>query len=143
MRNWDEQSELEQLAQIYSDQYKDINGFRPGDGVGHPETVEEYREACDIQSARIHTIIKEERRRESIAYGEWKVNIRKIMGLCSCSKAEAIKIDIDANGAMWPMDESTFVNQEYAIHQNVEEYIWKLGIGYDKQTEIEGLLNAT
>ena len=143
MRNWDELSELEQLAQIYSDQYKDVNGFRPGDGHGHPETVEEYREACDILSARIHTIIKEEKRRESIAYGEWKVNIRNIMGLCSCSKAEAIKIDIDANGAMWPLDGSTFVDQEYAIHENVEEYIWKLGIGWDKQTEIEGLLNAT
>ena len=142
MRNWDELTELEQLAQIYSDQYKDVNGFRPGDGHGHPETVEEYREACDILSVRIHTIIKEERRRESIAYGEWKVNIRKIMGLCSCSKAEAIKIDIDANGAMWPLDGSTFVDQEYAIHENVEEYIWKLGIGWDKQTEIEGLLNA-
>ena len=123
MRNWDELTELEQLAQIYSDQYKDVNGFRPGDGHGHPETVEEYREACDILSVRIHTIIKEERRRESIAYGEWKVNIRKIMGLCSCSKAEAIKIDIDANGAMWPLDGSTFVDQEYAIHENVEELL--------------------
>ena len=142
MRNWDELSELEQLAQIYSDQHKDAYGIRPGDGHGHPQTVEEYREACDRLSAIISTQIKEETRRESIAYGEWKVNIRKIMGLCSCSKAEAIKIDIDANGAMWPFDGSTFVDQEYAIHQNVEEYIWKLGIGWDKQTEIEGLLNA-
>ena len=142
MRNWDELSELEQLAQIYSDQHKDAYGIRPGDGHGHPQTVEEYREACDRLSAIISTQIKEETRRESIAYGEWKVNIRKIMGLCSCSKAEAIKIDIDANGAMWPLDGSTFVDQEYAIHENVEEYIWKLGIGWDKQTEIEGLLNA-
>ena len=115
MRNWDELSELEQLAQIYSDQYKDVNGFRPH-GVGHPETVEEYREACDILSARVVTLIKEEKRRESIAFGEWKVNIRKIMGLCSCSKAEAIKIDIDANGAMYPIGtEGTFAD--------VEEYI--------------------
>ena len=142
MRNWDELSELEQLAQIYSDQYKDVNGFRPGDGHGHPQTVEEYREACDRLSVRIHTIIKEEKRRESIAYGEWKENIRNIMGLCSCSKAEAIKIDIDANGAMWPLDGSTFVDQEYAIHENVEEYIWKLGIGWDKQTELMEILNA-
>ncbi len=141
MRNWDELSELEQLAQIYSDQHKDAYGIRPGEH-GHPQTVEEYREACDRLSAIISTQIKEETRRESIAYGEWKVNIRKIMGLCSCSKAEAIKIDIDANGAMWPLDGSTFVDQEYAIHENVEEYIWKLGIGWDKQTEIEGLLNA-
>ena len=133
MRNWDELSELEQLAQIYSDQYKDVNGFRPH-GVGHPETVEEYREACDILSARVVTLIKEEKRRESIAFGEWKVNIRKIMGLCSCSKVEAIKIDIDANGAMYPIgSQGTFAD--------VEEYIWKIGIGWDKQQEIEGLLN--
>jgi hypothetical protein len=58
------------------------------------------------------------------------------MGLCSCSKVEAIKIDIDANGAMYSIGaQGTFAD--------VEEYIWKLGIGYDKQTEIEGLLNAT
>ena len=136
MRNWDQLTELEQLAQIYSDQYKDINGFRPGDGVGHPETVEEYREACDIQSARIHTIIKEERRRESIAYGEWKVNIRKIMGLCSCSKAEAIKIDIDARDPIWSI-------KDFGVQdQIVEGYIFSTGIGWDKQSELMGILNA-
>ncbi|SVD13239.1 uncharacterized protein METZ01_LOCUS366093 [marine metagenome] len=58
------------------------------------------------------------------------------MGLCSCSKAEAIKIDIDANGAMYPIgSQGTFAD--------VEEYIWKIGIGWDKQQEIEGLLNDT
>ena len=136
MRNWDELSELEQLAQIYSDQYKDVNGFRPGDGHGHPQTVEEYREACDILSARISTIVKEEKRRESIAYGEWKVNIRKIMGLCSCSKAEAIKIDIDANDPIWSI-------KDYGVQdQIVEQYIFSTGIGFDKQTELMGILNA-
>ena len=136
MRNWDELSELEQLAQIYSDQYKDVNGFRPR-GVGHPETVEEYREACDILSARIHTQIKEESRRESIAYGEWKVNIRKIMELCSCSKAEAIKFDIDANV---PFGRSI---KDYGVHQQiVEGYIYSTGIGWDKQTELMEILNA-
>ena len=57
------------------------------------------------------------------------------MGLCSCSKVEAIKIDIDANGAMYLIDGKL-------DWPDVEEYIWKLGIGWDKQTEIEGLLNA-
>ena len=142
MKKWEDLSELEQLAQYYSDSYKDAYGIRPGGYHGHPKTVEEYKERLDYLSGVIHEHVKEEKRLESIAYGEWKVNIRKIMGLCSCSKVEAIKIDIDANGAMWPLDGSTFVDQEYAIHQNVEEYIWKLGIGWDKQTEIEGLLNA-
>ncbi len=135
MRNWDELSELEQLAQIYSDQYKDVNGFRPH-GVGHPETVEEYREACDILNARVVTLIKEEKRRESIAFGEWKVNIRKIMGLCSCSKAEAIKIDIDAHDPIWSI-------KDYGVQdQIVEGYIFSTGIGFDKQPEIMELLNA-
>ena len=142
MKKWEDLSELDQLAQIYSDQYKDAYGIRPGGYYGHPKTVEEYNESLDYLSGVIREQVKEEKALERKAYGEWKVNIRKIMGLCSCSKAEAIKIDIDANGAMWLMDESTFVDQEYAIHQNVEEYIWKLGIGWDKQTELMEILNA-
>ena len=135
MRNWDELSELEQLAQIYSDQYKDVNGFRPH-GVGHPETVEEYREACDILSARVVTLIKEEKAYERVAYGEWKVNIRKIMGICSCSKAEAIKIDIDARDPIWSI-------KDYGVQdQIVEGYIFSTGIGFDKQPEIMEILNA-
>ena len=136
MRNWEDLPEIDQLAQIYSDQYKDAYGIRPRGNIGHPKTVEEYNKELDYLSKVCSEQVKEEKRRESIAFGEWKVNIRKIMGLCSCSKVEAIKIDIDANGAMYPIGaEGTFAD--------VEEYIWKLGIGYDKQTEIEGLLNAT
>ena len=136
MRNWDALSELEQLAQIYSDQHKDAYGIRPGDGHGHPQTVEEYREACDRLSATISTQIEEEKVRERVAYGEWKVNIRKIMGLCSCSKAEAIKIDIDANDPIWSI-------KDYGVQdQIVEQYIFSTGIGFDKQTELMGILNA-
>ena len=136
MTKWEDLPEIDQLAQIYSDQYKDAYGIRPGGYHGHPKTVEEYEEQLDYLSGVIRSQVKEERALEREAYGEWKVNIRKIMGLCSCSKVEAIKIDIDANGAMYPIGaEGTFAD--------VEEYIWKLGIGYDKQTEIEGLLNAT
>ena len=64
------------------------------------------------------------------------MNIRKIMELCSCSKAEAIKIDIDANDPTWSI-------KDYGVQdQTVEEYIWKTRIGWDKQTEIMGLLNG-
>jgi len=135
MTNWEDLPEIDQLAQIYSDQYKDAYGIRPRGNIGHPQTVEEYKEKLDYLGGVIKEQIKEDKRRESIAFGEWKVNIRKIMGLCSCSKVEAIKIDIDANGAMYPIgSQGTFAD--------VEEYIWKIGIGWDKQTEIEGLLNA-
>ena len=134
MRNWEDLPEIDQLAQIYSDQYKDAYGIRPRGEYGHPQTVEEYKEKLDYLGGVIKEQIKEEKAQERVAYGEWKVNIRKIMGLCSCSKAEAIKIDIDANGAMYPIgSQGTFAD--------VEEYIWKIGIGWDKQQEIEGLLN--
>ena len=135
MRNWEDLPEIDQLAQIYSDQYKDAYGIRPRGNIGHPQTVEEYKEKLDYLGGVIKEQIKEEKAQERVAYGEWKVNIRKIMGLCSCSKAEAIKIDIDANGAMYPIgSQGTFAD--------VEEYIWKIGIGWDKQQEIERLLNA-
>ncbi len=137
MRNWEDLPEIDQLAQIYSDQYKDAYGIRPRGEYGHPQTVEEYNERLDYLSGVIHEQVKEERRLESIAFGEWKVNIRKIMGICSCSKAEAIKIEIDANDPTWSIGE--FGVQDHIV----EEYIWKRGIGWEKQPEIiEMLLNA-
>ena len=136
MRNWEELSEIEQLATIYSDQYKDVYGSRPRGEFGHPQTVEEYRTELDRLGEIIHEQIKEDRRLESIAYGEWKVNIRKIMGLCSCSKAEAIKIDIDAHDPIWSI-------KDYGVQdQIVEGYIFSTGIGWDKQSEIMELLSA-
>ena len=136
MRNWEELTELEQLATIYSDSYKDAYGFRPRGEFGHPQTVEEYKTELDRLGEIIHEQIKEDRRLESIAYGEWKVNIRKIMGLCSCSKAEAIKIDIDAHDPIWSI-------KDYGVQdQIVEGYIFSTGIGWDKQSEIMELLSA-
>ena len=132
---WEDLPEIDQLAQIYSDQYKDAYGFRPR-GTGHPETVEEYKEKLDYLSGVIHEQVKEEKALEREAFGEWKVNIRNIMNICSCSKAEAIKIDIDANDPTWSI-------KDYGVQdQIVEEYIWKTRIGWDKQTEIMELLNA-
>ena len=138
MRNWDELTEIEQLAQIYSDQYKDAYGIRPRGESGHPQTVEEYNKELDRLGEIIHEQITEEKIRERTAFGEWKVNIRKIMDICSCSKVEAIKHDIEANGAMYFFDQPD--GQE--AWSDVEEYIWKIGIGFDKQKEIEGLLNG-
>ena len=136
MRNWDELSELEQLATYYSDAYKDAYGFRPRGEFGHPQTVEEYKKEMDRLGEIIHRQIKEQKADERLAYGEWKVNIRKIMGLCSCSKAEAIKIDIDANDPIWSI-------KDFGVQdQIVEGYIFSTGIGFDKQLEIMELLNA-
>ena len=136
MRNWDELSELEQLAQIYSDQYKDAYGIRPRGECGHPKTVEEYEEQLDYLSGVIRSQVKEEKALEREAYGEWKVNIRKIMGLCSCSKAEAIKIDIDARDPIWSI-------KDFGVQdQIVEGYIFSTGIGWDKQTELMEILNV-
>ena len=136
MRNWDELSELEQLATYYSDSYKDAYGFRPRGESGHPQTVEEYNTELDRLGEIIHEQIKEDKRRESIAYGEWKVSIRTIMDICSCSKADAIKHDIVANG-----DDSLEVYPGM-LHNIVEGYIFSTGIGWDKQTELMEVLNA-
>ena len=136
MRNWEELTELEQLATIYSDSYKDAYGSRPrGEYFNHPQTVEEYKTELDRLGEIIHEQIKEDKRRESIAWGEWKVNIRNIMDICSCSKADAIKIDIDANDPIWSI-------KDYGLPQAVESYIFSTGIGWDKQSEIMELLSA-
>ena len=142
MRNWEELTELEQLTQIYSDQYKDEYGIRPRGESGHPQTVEEYKTELDRLGEIIHEQIKEDKRRESIAFGEWKVNIRNIMNICSCSKADAIKHDIVAHDIM---DERVHSLKKYPgmLSHIVEEYIWNIGIGWDKQRELEGIINAS
>ena len=135
IRLWDELSEIEQLATYYSDLYKDVFGCRPR-GAGHPQTVEEYKSEMDRLGEILVRQLNEQKADERVAYGEWKVNIRKIMGLCSCSKAEAIKIDIDANDPIWSI-------KDFGVQdQIVEGYIYDTGIGWDKQTELMELLNA-
>ena len=57
MKDWEDRTELDQLAQIYSDQYKDAYGSRPR-GAGHPETVEEYKKEMDYLGEIIHRQIK-------------------------------------------------------------------------------------
>ena len=130
---WEDLPEIDQLAQIYSDQYKDAYGFRPR-GEGHPQTVEEYNEKLDYLGGVIKEQIEEDKARERHFYGEWKMNIRKIMGLCSCSKVEAIKHDMEANDAIYLINGKDWLD--------VEEYIWKTKIGWDKQKEIESLVNG-
>ena len=61
MRNWDELSELEQLATYYSDSYKDAYGIRPRGNIGHPQTVEEYKEKLDYLGGVIRSQVKEEK----------------------------------------------------------------------------------
>mgnify|MGYP001399780302 CR=1 FL=1 len=59
---WEDLPEIDQLAQIYSDSYKDANGFRPRGNIGHPQTVEEYKKELDYLSGVIHEQVKEEKR---------------------------------------------------------------------------------
>jgi len=124
MRNWEDLSELEQLAQYYSDSYKDANGIRPGGYHGHPKTVEEYDKEIDRLGKVIKEQTKEEAKREKEAYKEWKEFINSYMLKHDVSQSTAIKYDMEAQEAS----------------DDVEYYCYVSHLSFDREAEIKALI---
>ena len=124
MRKWEELSDLEQAATIYSDFYKDANGIRPGGYYGHPKTVKEYDKEIDRLGKVIKEQVKEETKREEKAYKEWKEFIDSYMLKHDVSQSTAIKWDMEA--------------QE--VSDDVEYYCYVSHLSFDREAEIKALL---
>ena len=124
MRKWEELSDLEQAATIYSDFYKDANGIRPGGYYGHPKTVEEYDKEIDRLGKVIKEQTKEEAKREKEAYKEWKEFINSYMLKHDVSQSTAIKYDMEAHEAS----------------DDVEYYCYLSQLSFDRESEIKALL---
>lgn len=143
---WEELSELEQLATYYSDVHKDAYGSRPRGGVeaGHPSTVEEYKKELDRLGEIVSRQIKEEKAYVAETYEMWKKCISRIMEICSCSKADAIRHDIDAheeNFGTYGFGGARYMDAP--LSYIVEGYIYSSGIGFDKKAEIMEILESS
>ena len=124
MRKWEELSDLEQAATIYSDFYKDANGIRPGGYYGHPKTVEEYNKEIDRLGKVIKEQVKEETKKEEEAWKEWQEFINSFMLEHNVSKSDAIKWDMEA--------------QE--VSDDVEYYCYVSHLSFDREAEINALI---
>ena len=124
MRKWEELSDLEQAATIYSDFYKDANGIRPGGYYGHPKTVEEYDKEIDRLGKVIKEQTKEEAKREKEAYKEWKEFLNSYMLKHDVSQSTAIKWDMEAQEVL----------------DDVEHYCYLSQLSFDRESEIKALL---
>ena len=121
---WEDLPKIDQLAQIYSDFYKDANGIRPGGYYGHPKTVKEYEKEIDRLCEECKEQAKEEAKKEEEAWKEWQEFINSFMLEHNVSKSDAIKWDMEA--------------QE--VSDDVEYYCYVSHLSFDREAEIKALL---
>ena len=121
---WEDLPEIDQLAQIYSDFYKDANGIRPGGYYGHPKTVEEYEKEIDRLCEICKEQAKEEAKLEEEAWKEWKEFIDSFMLKHNVSKSDAIKHDMKVHDA----------------GDEVEYYCWLKHLSFDREADIKALI---
>jgi hypothetical protein len=124
IKKWEELTDLEQGAVIYSDFYKDAYGIRPVGQLGHPTTVEEYEKEIDRLSEVTKEQVKEEAKREEEAWKEWKEFIDSFMLKHDVSQSTAIKWDMEAQEVL----------------DDVEHYCYLSQLSFDRESEIKALL---
>ena len=122
MRDWDDLSELEQLATIYSDAHKDAYGFRPrGGGIHNPTTVEEYRAAIEDCGRTIEEEEKRERAYEAKALAAFEAEIATLVADHGIARETALRWWFEAEG-FEPRDHIGWARQD------AEHVLWKRGI---------------
>ena len=131
-QEWKDSPEIDQLAQSYSDLYKDAYGFRTR--CEWTDDVVKARKMVDDVAKLAWEQGEEDERREQANYKNWQAHISKLMSDHNISKAVAIKWDMEAYDTIWNP-------KKYGYHpQIIEQYIWKIQIGYERQAELEKIL---
>lgn len=100
MKSWEDYTPLEQAAQLYSDYYKDVNGFRPRRDTSH-WTLEDFDRAMDDLSKEMEVVMESDRQMKLEAIEKFEATLKEICITCGCSKATAWKYLKDAEGDDW------------------------------------------
>lgn len=99
-KTWDQYSELEKAAVIYSDAHKDAYGFRPRDGgVHNPKTLEEYDAAIEACARVIEREQDEERVRCLEAQKGFEEDVQQMIDLGATDRAAAVRWVFESYGA--------------------------------------------
>ena len=110
-KKWEDYSDLEQAATLYSDYFKDVNGCRPRFDQSS-WTVEDYDRAMDSLAEEMEEIMKFDVTRREEAIVAFEKLLEETCVTCGCSKREAVKYLKDAEGDDWHDEE----HYEYDNH---------------------------
>jgi len=121
MKSWEELTELEQAACIFSDMYKDVHGVRPRFDDSS-WTIEEYNRQMASLNEQMEIQIAEEKEREQEAISKFENLVAKTIEVGASNRETALR---------WIMSESEANGDwEYFCFLN------NLPYGYFKKTEI-------
>lgn len=119
---WEDLSELEQLATIYSDAHKDAFGFRPRNGgIHNPTTVEEYRAAIEDCGRIAEAEMERERAHEARTLAAFEAEIAALVSDHGITRETALRWWFEAEG-FEPGEHPAWSRQE------AEHVLWKRGI---------------
>ena len=99
-KKWEDYTELEQLASIYSDQYKSVYGPRPRFDQSS-WTVADYERSLESLQEQADEQMVWQREREAVAVKDFEAAIATTMETCKCDRETAWRYLKDAEGDSW------------------------------------------
>lgn len=90
MKHWDELSELEQLACLFSDFYKDVHGVRPR-FMDDTWTVADYQREIDGLRNYSEILANEEKEYQERKIAEVEIRIQSMIFAGAASRGDAIR----------------------------------------------------
>lgn len=99
-KKWDDYTDLEQAATLFSDYFKDVNGCRPRFDQSS-WTVEDYDRQMEVLSEEMEVVITDQRIREMEAVNKFEKLLEDTCITCGCSRRQALKYLKDAEGDDW------------------------------------------
>lgn len=135
-KKWEDYTELEQLATIYSDVFKSVNGCRPRFDQS-TWTVARYEEALERLQEESDEQMAWQREREEIAAKDLEAAIATTMETCKCDRETAWRYLKDAEGDDWYDDGHYEYNNDlprgYLIESGLEP---KPVLGFFEEEEV-------
>ncbi len=126
-KTWEEMSDLEQAAVIYSDMHKDAYGFRPRDGGVHrPETLADYEAAFASMQRTIEREEAERAERETAALLAFNAELSALQADHGIDRTTALRWWFEANGYERP----DYGHGPQDCRQQAEMVLWQRGLPY-------------
>ena len=110
MKTWEELTELEQIACLFSDLHKDVHGFRPRANEIYADwTVEDYKREMEYLEKALEIVIAEEKVREQEAIVKFERRIENLVH-GDITRERVISWLMDAEGVQGDFDYFCFLN---------------------------------
>lgn len=94
-KTWEEYTPLEQAAVLYSDYYKDVNGFRPRNDISG-WTLEDFDREMERLSAEMEVQMAYDKERKNEAVNKFELLVRNTIDMGAGDRETALKWIRDA-----------------------------------------------